>query len=133
MTASDAALLSQLGCPDLKVMRDDELLRAAMVTVGRFGVIYAYVIKVTKLFHLAEWAEELSWPSVSGALAAGVGLGTAVPVRGHLGGLPGLLSPPPAPLNIGVPVEDFRFLDILLSSNMKLSHAAMPAGYGGDG
>lgn len=123
VTANDAVLRSKLQCPALRIERDDELLRAAMVTVGRFGVIYSYIIKVTPVFCLAEWAQELSWSSVSAALAGGVGLAGTVPVRGHLGGLRGLLSSPPQTLEIFGDVEEFRFLDILLSSNMKVGHA----------
>ena len=122
VTANDRALLSTLGCADLQIVRDDELLRAAMVTVGRFGVVYSYVIKVAALYNLSEWTEELSWPSVSTALMAGIGQGNSVPVRGHLGGLPALLSDPPANLAMSTAVSDFRFLDILISSNLKQAH-----------
>jgi hypothetical protein len=122
LTRNDAALLATLACPDLQIVRDDELLRAAMVTVGRFGVVYAYVIKVAPLFRLSEWTADVSWDAVAAALTAGVGLGSGVPVRRHLGGLAGLLPDPPANLDIGPTVGDFRFLDILLSANVRLTH-----------
>ncbi|TAH51631.1 MAG: FAD-binding protein [Chloroflexota bacterium] len=122
VTAADEPLRAQLACPDLQIIRDDALLRAAQVTIGRFGVIYAYVIKVTQSYRLSEWTEELSWPSVSNALVAGVGQGNEVPVRGHLGGLAGLLSDPPAGLEISTGVGDFYFLEIILNSNVKARH-----------
>lgn len=122
LTAGDEVLRAQLGCADLQVVRDDELLRAARVTLGRLGVIYSYVIKVTQAFRLAEWTEELTWASVSDALAAGVGQTSAVAVRAHLGGLAALLSDPPGDLAISTGAGDFNFLDILLNANLKARH-----------
>ena len=122
VTVDDGALRAQLTCLDLQIIRDDALLRAAKVTIGRFGVIYAYVIKVTQLYRLSDWTEELSWSSVSDALLAGVGQRNDVPVRGHLGDLAGLLSDPPTGLEISTGVGDFHFLDILLNPYMKARH-----------
>lgn len=122
VTADDARLLSELGCPDLRIIRSDGMLRAAMVAVGRFGVIYAYVLKVTRRFELSEWTQELPWASVANALRAGVGLGEAAPVRAHLGGAPSLLAAPPAALDIAAEVNDFRFLDILINPRARVSH-----------
>lgn len=122
LTADDNALRTQLGTPGLTIIRDDALLRAAKVTVGRFGVVYSYVIKVTPIYRLSEWVEEVSWSSVSDALKAGVGQGSEVPVRAHLGDLAGLLSDPPASLEINSGVGDFHFLDINISPNVKARH-----------
>jgi hypothetical protein len=84
--------------------------------------VYAYVIKVTPLFRLSEWTADVPWDSVAAALASGVGLGSGAPVRQHLGGLPALLPDPSPNLDIGPTIGDFRFLDILLSANVRLTH-----------
>jgi hypothetical protein len=126
LTANDDALRdalrSELDVAGIEIIRDDSLLRAARVTVGRFGVIYSYVIKVTALFRFSEFTQELSVSSVSDALAAGVGQGSDVPLRAHLGDLPGLLANPPAGLEISTGTGDFDFLDILINPKIKERH-----------
>lgn len=41
--------------PGTKVIRDDELFSAVLVSAGRFGVIYSLVLEVVDMFDLAEW------------------------------------------------------------------------------
>jgi len=41
-------------CPDTWVVRDDDWFRAALLTVGRFGVVYSMILEVPEQYHLLE-------------------------------------------------------------------------------
>ncbi len=43
-----------LPCADTEVVRDDEVFNAVLVSAGRFGVVYAFVLEVTQAFNVAE-------------------------------------------------------------------------------
>lgn len=70
---TDERLRPVLSCPGTEIVRDDELFSAALVGLGRFGVVYAYVIEVRPQFWLAgvatkvplraAWTALLSRPS----------------------------------------------------------------------
>jgi hypothetical protein len=49
----------------LKIVSDDEALDAALVTVGRFGVIYSVVLKVVRSYGLAETRVPSDWERVA--------------------------------------------------------------------
>jgi FAD/FMN-containing dehydrogenase len=69
---TDAGLRTKLACADVQIVRDDELLSALQVSVGRFGVIYSYVLEVRTRFDLVEWATPSSWGAVSALLREGI-------------------------------------------------------------
>jgi hypothetical protein len=72
---TDARLTSRLStvaCSDIRIIRDDELLHALQVSLGCFGVIYAYVLEVRTAFNLLEWTTESTWSEVSSLLLAGI-------------------------------------------------------------
>lgn len=50
----DARLRPVLPCPDTQIVRSDEVFNAALVSFGRFGVIYSVVLEVTRAFNIAE-------------------------------------------------------------------------------
>ena len=50
----DARLRPVLPCRDTQIVRSDEVFNAALVSFGRFGVIYAVVLEVTQAFNIAE-------------------------------------------------------------------------------
>ena len=60
-TDDDNTLLSSLPCPDTKIIRDDQIFNALKVGLGRFGIIYSYIIKVTNSFNVAEYANNVRW------------------------------------------------------------------------
>jgi FAD/FMN-containing dehydrogenase len=55
ITDDDGCLRRAVGCQHLCVVRDDDIFNAAVVSVGRFGVVYSVVLQVTKAFRLCEW------------------------------------------------------------------------------
>jgi FAD/FMN-containing dehydrogenase len=57
--------------PGVQVHHDTDLLRAAQVAVGRFGIIYAVVLKVVPQFGLREVRRSTTWSLISADLAAG--------------------------------------------------------------
>lgn len=61
-----------LECNGTKIIRDDDVFEAALVSVGRFGVIYAMVLQVTPAFTLAECTTRQDTSLVIEALKAGV-------------------------------------------------------------
>ena len=75
---TDARLAGVLPCPQTQVRRDDELLHAAIVAGGRFGVIYSLVLNVVPAFRLAEFAVERPVAQVLADLRAGVTAGTGL-------------------------------------------------------
>ena len=69
----DLRLGAALTCQDAQLLRNDELFNALLVGLGRFGIIYSYVLRVTAAFRLAEWTVQIP-PSV---LTAQLRLGLA--------------------------------------------------------
>jgi FAD/FMN-containing dehydrogenase len=51
---TDAQLRPVLTCADTEIVRDDGVFDAAVVSFGRFGVIYAFVLEVRKAFRVVE-------------------------------------------------------------------------------
>jgi len=49
---------------DIEVLRDDELVHAAQVACGRFGIIYSVVLKVVRQYALFEDRTESTWSAV---------------------------------------------------------------------
>lgn len=99
-------------CPDLEIVRDDELLHAVQVGIGCFGIVYAVVLEVRAAFGLYEESSKLYWSDVSAALTQGAG--TEAPLQP-------LFDTLPAPSHneiIGDPARP-RFLEILLSSRSR--------------
>jgi hypothetical protein len=59
-----SAELIQRTYPGTAYHRDDELLKAALVSLGRFGVLYAVVLRVTPQFALEEVRSRDTWNNV---------------------------------------------------------------------
>jgi hypothetical protein len=68
LLAPGALLRMTRVCGDIRIVRDDEFFRAAMVTAGRFGVIYAVVLEVPEQYKLEETSEAEPWSLVSTGL-----------------------------------------------------------------
>ena len=116
VTSNDEALRAAISaCPDLQIIRDDELLDAIVVSMGRFGIIYSFVLQVTPAFRIAEHSHQYPWRDVARALASGVGRG---PTAGSpFGALNGLLAgeDPPADLRISGTPQEYRYLDLVFN------------------
>ena len=67
----DDRLKPTLACPDLEVVRSDEVFNGALVGLGRFGIVYSYVIEVRPQFWVAELATRPDRNAVFAALRAG--------------------------------------------------------------
>lgn len=50
----DDRLLPLLPCAETQIVRDDEVFNAALVSFGRFGVIYSVILEVRRAFNVAE-------------------------------------------------------------------------------
>jgi FAD/FMN-containing dehydrogenase len=61
-----------LPCADTEVIRDDEIFDAAIVTCGRFGVIYSFVLEVVPSFRVVEAVTKPTRSEVLQALRDGV-------------------------------------------------------------
>ncbi len=111
---ADEAKLTPKLCSDLIFIRDDELFDAVRVAVGRFGVVYSYVLEATPAFRLAEFTDERPGRAVRAALRAGVAsFATGGPLLDGFVGTLGAL--PPA---LGVATGRFpRFLQIVFNSS----------------
>lgn len=61
-------------CPSTYVVRDDEWFRAALVTVGRFGVVYSMVLEVEEQYRLEETTSDGGepWADVKKKLQASI-------------------------------------------------------------
>ena len=68
----DLKLANALPCKDTEIVRDDGLFDALLVGVGRFGVIYSYVLRVRLAFRIAEWTTLLSRLVLTTALRDGI-------------------------------------------------------------
>lgn len=93
---SDDKLASLLTaeCADTRIVRNDVLFYAALVSMGRFGVIYSCILRVEGSgISLAEWTTVQPWASVRSLLQSGVATGT------FLAPLLNNLPPPPVALN----------------------------------
>ncbi|HEY5938466.1 MAG TPA: FAD-binding protein, partial [Kofleriaceae bacterium] len=51
-------------CPETKIVRDDDFFHAALVSVGRFGVIYSLVLEVEPQYWLHDKIEKRKWTAV---------------------------------------------------------------------
>ncbi|NEU79856.1 FAD-binding protein, partial [Nostoc sp. UIC 10630] len=113
LTNNDALLREALqACPDLQIMRDNDLLNSVVVSMGRFGIIYAVVLEVTTLLHIAEFAQKMAWTEIANALVQGVGRGSSE----VFGALHELLRDPPSDLQILGTALDYRYLELVFSS-----------------
>ena len=56
-------------CSDIRITYDDNLYRAALVSLGRMGVIYSVVIEVVPAFKLAETRAASQWEGPNGEAA----------------------------------------------------------------
>lgn len=65
-----------LGCDEIEVVRNDQLLKAVQVSVGRFGIIYSYVMKVRRRYNLMEVSVPAPWSEVSALLREGLAEGS---------------------------------------------------------
>ncbi|MBN8595816.1 MAG: FAD-binding protein [Anaerolineae bacterium] len=54
ITSDDTALLAALPCPSTEIVRSDEIFNAVLVSFGRFGIIYAFVLEVRQSFSVVE-------------------------------------------------------------------------------
>lgn len=70
---TDARLAPALPCPGTQIVRSDELFNAALVSFGRFGVIYSFVLEVRRAFRVVEVVTQVSRAAVFAALTAGMG------------------------------------------------------------
>ena len=74
------ALLRMTGvCDDIRIVRDDDFFRAAMVSAGRFGVIYAVVLEVPAQYRLKETSKSDEWSLVSAGLRERAAFGDGGP------------------------------------------------------
>src|SRR5262249_59912480 len=51
---TDERLKPLLTCPGAQIVRSDEVFNAVIVSFGRFGVIYSFVIEARKAFRVVE-------------------------------------------------------------------------------
>lgn len=66
-------------CDDIRIVRDDDFFRAAMVTAGRFGVIYAVVLEVPEQYKLEEKSRDEQWSLVAAGLRQEAAFGDGGP------------------------------------------------------
>ncbi|HKR63066.1 MAG TPA: FAD-binding protein [Thermoanaerobaculia bacterium] len=55
-------------CADLSLIYDDRTFAAALVSVGRMGIVYSYVIEAVAAFRLRETREQTMWSTIEGLL-----------------------------------------------------------------
>jgi hypothetical protein len=67
----DDRLQPTLSCPEAEIVRSDEVFNAALVGLGRFGVVYSYVIEVRPQFWIAEVTTRPDRNAVFAALRSG--------------------------------------------------------------
>lgn len=58
-------------CPGTNVVCDDDFFNAALVAVGRFGVIYALVLELPSKYWLIEQAKKRKWTEIAAKLKKG--------------------------------------------------------------
>ena len=105
----NVALAWALDCGDAQIIRDDEMFNALLVSVGRFGVIYSYVLRAVPAFRIAEWTAKIPRVVLTTLLRQGVAAGTFL--RPLLDSLP----PPPTPLGV-VDVPNPRGLEVVFDT-----------------
>lgn len=54
ITKNNNLLMSVLTCPDTEVIRDDDVFNSTVVSFGRFGVIYSFILEVRRAFRVVE-------------------------------------------------------------------------------
>jgi hypothetical protein len=106
---SDLSLAFALECAEAEIIRDDALFNALLVGLGRFGVIYAYVLRVRPVFWLAEWTVEVPRVVVTALLRQGVAQGTI-----HAPLLT-LLPDPPGGLG-ALDIKNPRWLEVVMDT-----------------
>ena len=57
--------------PEIEIHRDDEMLAAAVVALGRFGIIYSVLLDVVPQFSLRSVTRTSDWDTVAGELRSG--------------------------------------------------------------
>jgi hypothetical protein len=72
---TDPILMAQaqaagLLCSDLKMRYEENLFRAALVSLGRMGVIYSYVLEVVDAFKLTKKSTESTWSAELNRIAS---------------------------------------------------------------
>lgn len=100
-------LRDALPCADTIFRYDDELFKSVLVSVGRFGVVHAYVLEVRDSYRLREKTDRMRWATVRRLLNQelfGGGNDLVQPLRDR----------PPGPSE-GAPQ---RFLQILLTPHI---------------
>lgn len=97
-------------CPDTEIVRNDDVFNALLVGLGRFGVIYSYVLRVRPAFYLAKWTTKISAASLTAALRDGIVGGT------FLAPLLTMLPAPPPSLNV-VNVSIPRGVEVAFDTN----------------
>lgn len=107
---TNAPLQAALTCPGVKIIRDDDIFDAAVVSVGRFGVIHAMVLQVTPAFKLAEWTTQPNTTRVIRELKAGV-----VAASG-LAALDAAIASPPTSLTTGRVTSVPHFVQLFFNS-----------------
>lgn len=112
-TDNNDQLLDTLSCSEITIIRDDKLFNSVKVSVGRFGVIYSYVFRVTNTFRTTEWANKMSWSSVSEKLVEGIDSGNLFET------IVDILPDPPSTLNISTPASGFRYFDLAFNPRNK--------------
>ena len=105
----DVALAWALDCGDAQIIRDDEIFAALQVSVGRFGVIYSYVLHATSAFRIAEWTAKIPRVVLTTLLRQGQAAGT------FLRPLLDILPPPPGPLG-AIDVANPRGLEVVFDT-----------------
>ena len=105
----DTPLAAALTCPSARIVRDDEIFNALLVSVGRFGVIYSYVVRTVKAFRLAEWTCKFDTSALISRLRAGQSSGT------FLQPLLSVLPQPPAGLG-ALDIDHPRGLEVAFNS-----------------
>lgn len=68
----DTFLARALQCPDIRIVRNDDIFQALLVNVGRFGVVYSCVLRTVPAFRLAEWTTRLPFPELFNLLRRGI-------------------------------------------------------------
>ena len=108
-------LASVLPCPETEIVRDDDVFNSAVVSFGRFGVIYSFVLEVRPAFRVVEVVTRPSRARVLQALRDGQASGPL------FGPLFTLLAEDPAPANLAERDFEIRtdmpyFLQVLFNS-----------------
>jgi hypothetical protein len=59
-------------CPGIRIEYDDQLFDAALVSVGRMGIVYSYVVEVRNSFNLQVDAERKPWSQAVTTIRDGI-------------------------------------------------------------